>query len=267
MVRPKGRLVSFLTSLILLFVCGADASSASSQADLLIVAGQSNAVGFGLRPMDAPVGLRQSHPDVQIWTGQRFQPLVIGANTGSPGRPEAWGPEVQFAHRWRAAHPGRTLYIVKFARGSSSLAPSPGYDWHPRSEELFRSATDEVRAAKARLRGEGIVPRVNAILWVQGETDATNPRFSAAYKQHLSQFLEAMQSRWADRTTRIVIAQIAKSLPYADMVRSAQVSLAKSLPRVSAVDMDELPTQLDGLHLSAGGQVALGDILYESAAR
>ncbi len=86
---------------------------------LVVLAGQSNAVIPGVAVDQLPAHLQAADPMVRIWTGDRFEVLQPGVNTGGPNTPAAVGPEVEFAARWRADHPNDVLYLVKAARGSA----------------------------------------------------------------------------------------------------------------------------------------------------
>lgn len=235
-------------------------------AQVVVLAGQSNAVGYGLQAADLPAGLAAADPRVRIWDGQRFAPMAPGRNTGTPRQPSTWGPEVGFAQAWRAAHPDATLHLVKYARGSTALAAGPGRDWSPGSSgELYAEASQAVRAAKAALAREGLEPQVAAILWVQGEADAGDPRAAGAYGRNLTEFLRAVRRDWAQAATPVVLAKIPRWGGQADAVRAAQDAVDAADPRTVAVDAAGLPMQPDGLHIAAAGQLQLGHALARAA--
>jgi hypothetical protein len=230
--------------------------------ELLIVAGQSNALGFRLEAVDLPAGLRRPHPRVKIWDGEAFVTLEPGVNTGSPNNPRSWGPETAFAHAWLRDHPGRTLFVVKRARGSTPLAPSPGPDWAPASGELFSETTAEVRRARAWLAHRGVVPAAATILWMQGESDAARADAAAAYRANLAAALPQMRARWGDPDSRIAFGRIGLGWPYAGMVRAAQARVDAADPLAVAVDTAAYPLLRDGRHYAAEGQLRLGADLY-----
>lgn len=231
---------------------------------LVVVAGQSNALGFGLTPAELPDYARTPDPRVQIWTPHGFETLRAGTNTGTPANPAAWGPEVAFAHAWRAAHPRERLYLVKSVKGSTSLAADPqALDWSPASRgELFDRTTQAVAEARA---ASGLA--VSTILWMQGETDAGDAARSAAYARNLEALLRAMRRTWSDGRARIVVARIGEgpALPYATVVRAAEAEAAGRDTSAAVVETGGLPLQPDGLHLAAAGEMALGTAFYEAA--
>lgn len=235
----------------------------SGGADLVVLAGQSNALGYGLTAADLPADLVEAtaRSDVLIWQGDRFAPLTPGTNTGSPRQPRTWGPEVGFARAWREAHPGRRLYLVKHARGSTPLAPAAGPDWSPASGELFAEATAKVEAAKAALVAQGLTPRLTGVLWLQGEADAGDPATAQAYSGNLTGLIRAMRLDLSAPQAVVVVAKIPDWGGSAREVRAAQAAVDAADTLTVSVDAQGLPMQGDGLHIAAGGQLRLGEAM------
>jgi len=228
---------------------------------LMVLAGQSNALGFGLSPAELPADVRSIDSRVRIWTGARFEVMRPGINTGTPANPAAWGPEVAFARAWRAAHPSERLYIVKSVKGSTGLAADPAaLDWSPASRgELFDRTTQIVAAARA---ASGLT--VSTILWMQGEEDATDDRRAAAYAANLRELIFAMRAAWGEAGTRIVVGRIADGPPYAETVRAGE-AMAAAKAHAVLVETEGLSRQGDRLHLDAAGEIALGAAFYRAA--
>jgi len=254
-MAPFRSILVMVAALAVLSACGRNPA-----ADIVMVAGQSNALGY-LTAADVPEAFRTADPQVLIWRDGAFQPLQPGRNTGSPNRPDAWGPEASFARAWRAARPDRPLYVVKLARGSTSLAPAEGPDWSPSSGELFAQAGAELEAAKAALRAQGLSPRLAAVVWVQGESDAVHPVMASAYRTNLTSFIQALRQGWSAADTPVAMARIGRIGSHADQVRAAQAAVDKADPLTVSVDAEGLPMQPDGLHISAEGQLRLGEAL------
>ncbi|MBB3891541.1 hypothetical protein GGQ61_002269 [Phenylobacterium haematophilum] len=238
---------------------------------MIIVAGQSNALGYTLGAADLPSHLI-APGSAQIWSPQAraFVPLQPAANTGAPNNPQTWGPESQFAYRWRQDHACAPLYVVKYARGETGLAPDPAArDWSPSSHgDLWDAATAEIDAAKAALAAQGLAPRVRAVLWMQGETDAQSPAKSRAYAANLAAFVAQVRARWGDADTIVQIGQIDRPGPAGwETVRQAQARVAGRDAKTTLTDTDPFERQpADGVHLTASGQVRLGDEFYERLA-
>ena len=228
---------------------------------LVIVAGQSNALGFGVRPGELPAYAAKPDPMVQIWTDRGFEPMRPGVNTGGPHTPEAWGPEVEFAHDWRRDHPDEPLFILKTARGSTPLAEAPGApDWSPASQDkLFDQTAHEAAAAAAR-----VGTRASLVLWMQGEDDAKDAARARAYSANLAALFCRIRERWGEPATRIFFGRIGSVQTYAATVRAAQDVLAEQGNAVM-VDTDRLSRRDDGLHLDGAGEIALGAAFYRAA--
>lgn len=231
---------------------------------MIIVAGQSNAVGFGLTAADLPPSARASDPAVLIWNGAAFVEMRPGLNTGAPRQPKAWGPEVEFARLWRGAHPGQTLYIVKYARGSTSLAADPvEADWSPASGEHFKAASDQIARARSALAEAGNPYRLRAILWVQGEADAATSAKAAVYEKNLAAMFAQMRARWGDAPILFSQLSAETGLVHADLVRGAQARVDAADETAAMARVDGTPMQPDGLHYAGDGQIALGRALYD----
>lgn len=169
--------------------------------DLVIVAGQSNAVGFDAAPEKLPPSATDQHvhfwwrtgdplPDEHDstsqdqWTHLQAQPL------GSPKKPRegrqygnfaqpsgGFGPEIGLARDLVAAgavvaDQETNLAVLKVAFSGTSLAR----DWNPRGigEEgaCYRALIQELKLATASARDNGFELRPRGFFWVQGESDA-----------------------------------------------------------------------------------------------
>lgn len=225
---------------------------------LLIVAGQSNALGFGVTPSELPPELAAPDAGVRIWDGAGFATLQPGVNAGNTGYPEAWGPEVAFARRWRRDHPQGALHVIKVARGSVSLAPDPSdaTDWSPGSGRLFAETTAAAQAARRVLPA----PVETIILWHQGEADAVYPAKAQAYADNLAAFRRRAVEAWAGGQAVFVVARIHRMRWGDSPVRAAQ-------DLHGAYSTDDFPLQADELHLTGEGQIASGVAAYETYRR
>ncbi len=166
--------------------------------DLIVVAGQSNAVGYDTDPARLPPD--ESDARVMFWwrcgdpPPDEFDSTSGGRWTTLQAQPKAnpikpkgnfraaaggFGPEVGLARTLAAG--GRTLAIVKTAWNGSSIET----DWNPDGGASFRSLVEEVRLAREAARSNGIDLRLRALAWVQGEADAV-PRRVARYEEALA---------------------------------------------------------------------------------
>jgi hypothetical protein len=232
---------------------------------LVVLAGQSEMITFGLTPASLPAYALTPDPHVQILVGSAFQTMVPGVNTGGPNTPNAWGPVVSYAHDWTAAHPGETLYLVLSAKGSTGLTAGAAPNWSPEQPAapdgspngMFNKTTVLVDEAKA-LTG---LP-VSAVLWSEGETPATDATQAATFGAQTADLFAHMRSEWG--ADRIVFSEISDQpgFAYGDPVRAAQLAIAAADPHALLIDTDALPLQADNLHFAAAGALALGDAFY-----
>ena len=181
--------------------------------DVVLVAGQSNAVGYDARPDQLPA----DPADREIWfwwrcgdpppdehdstsggkwtylqPQPRGQPKLpkSGRQYGNFAQPEGgFGPEMGLARELRAREK-RPLAVVKAAFSGTGLRG----DWNPTGEggECYRALVAETRAALASALARGVSLRLRALIWVQGESDA-NAQDAAVYEQALGGMIAALR--------------------------------------------------------------------------
>ncbi len=201
---------------------------------------------------------------VQIWTGQTFNFMDPGRNTGTAASPTAWGPEVAFARTWLDANPTGILYLGKVAKGETGLTPVEGLDWSPTSTgEMFDRAEATARAMRADLG----VAQLDAVFWMQGEQDAGDTGTAAGYGGRFDTFLEALRANWmGDSDGYVAAGRIGSS---ATLRNSFEVRLAQWETDQHDANLDTFPThrchmQADGVHYSAEGLLELGRGFFEA---
>jgi hypothetical protein len=191
--------------------------------DIFVVAGQSNATGHYTTLVGVPTYV-VADPGVQLWDydNSEFVEYQAGVNSIQPASgnnaptPDCWGPEAVFSYRLRQANPSKTVYLVKYAIGSTQLYDDgSGITWNAgvtgTTRSLFERTENAITAAKA-ITALGLTPKVRGIIFMQGEQDALagsqgGPE-DAAYPTNLTALLTAMRSRWGDADTRIVLGRI-----------------------------------------------------------
>lgn len=232
--------------------------------DVLLVAGQSNAIINGLLDTDVPSYLQTPDPGIQIFNGSSFVELVNGTNNSvlciNGTSNQNWGPEAQFSYLYRQTFPGNTLRIIKFAQAATQLAiNSGGTDWNPASSgKLFDAMTAYVTAGMSALSGVSPPPFARWLIWMQGEQDSLDNTEANAYGANLAAFISAVQSRWGTSQMNVIIGRISNSSVYTfgAAVRAAQVAAAG--PTVSWVNTDNYSRQSDNVHYTGAGAVSFG---------
>ncbi len=230
---------------------------------LVVFAGQSNALGFGMDASTLPANYWRGDPRTFIWNNETggFEVMTPGVNTGTLKNPGAWGPEVAFAATFRQDHPDEALFIVKSAKGSTGLAADPNrLDWSPQSEgEMFDLTTQRVADARAALGGM----EVDGVFFVQGEQDAFDEDAAQAYGDNLQAWIAAVRDEWiADEDGKVAFARINDSTPWFETVRWAQYVTDAEDPFAASFDTYDDMMQADGLHYAAEGHLAIGGQFY-----
>jgi hypothetical protein len=264
--------------------------------DLIVVAGQSNAVGFDAiapelpaDPADEAVLFRwrcgDPPPDDHDsrggdgWTTLSPQPLgkplsKSSAAAMNPPHPDAsrqygnfakpeggFGPEIGLA-RALVAKESRPLAILKVAFSGTSVAK----DWGPALTEpqgaCYRALLAEFRSATAAAREKGISLRPRALVWVQGESDA-NAEAAPKYEENLAAMLGQLRKDLGAPDLILLIGVNTRfgngKNPHMPAIIAAQKALDARLPRCAYVDTagaETLPPS--HTHFTSAGTLEIG---------
>ena len=258
--------------------------------DLILVAGQSNAVGFDAYAEELPADPKDAAtmfwwrvgdppPDefdgtsARQWSTLQFQPRTPAMpaidgkklarqygnfNLKSKG---GFGPEIGMV-RTLATKESRPLAVIKTAFSGTSVAG----DWnvgHPgKADPCYRAMIDEAKAAIAAAKAKDITLRARAFVWVQGESDA-NAKDAHAYVANLTAMLLRLR---ADLNAPDMILLLGVNTRFGNgknafmpKVIDAQKEVAAALPRARYVDTagaDTLPPS--HTHFTAVGTLEIG---------
>ncbi len=218
-------------ALLALFALPLFADESPREIELFIVAGQSNAVGFDAKPTELPADPIDAK--VQFWwrTGDpppdehdtssggkwtTLQPQPLGQpkqprdsktrQYGNFAQPEGgFGPEMGFARTLLGAQPGRSIAIVKAAFSGTGIAR----DWDPESNgengSCYRALIEQLRLAHAAAEKDGVKLKPQALLWVQGESDA-NATDAPLYADRLTAMIASLREDLAAPDLKALIA-------------------------------------------------------------
>ncbi len=253
--------------------------------DVLVVAGQSNALGYQSYVVDPRTHLnvftdasrspadrlvRLTWDETGVPSNGR-NPVALDAPQVRGGTTRIFGPEVGLA-RSLYADGRRNLLIVKVAMSGSSLAR----DWLPGDDD-FKALLLKVSSTMAWARANGWTPSVGAFYWFQGETDAMGEATAAHYGSNLRVFLSAVRGALGlgprgpvvvaqtDLGDFIHFEQVHHLCPtrsctaewsWNDEVMRAQAASAG--PSTFVVSTATLPRFEDFIHLTDVGELALG---------
>lgn len=183
-------------------------------ADLILVAGQSNAVGFDAKTEDLPENAvdkdvlfwwkcgdppadKFDSSSNQQWTFLQAQPK------GSPKMVKGqrqygnfqyaqggFGPEMGMARLLRKMQPERDLAFVKVAYSGTAIS-----EWERNEtpdQTCYEALVMETKMAIEKANAMGIKLNVRALVWVQGESDA-NEKGVKVYEDKLGRMIENLK--------------------------------------------------------------------------
>ena len=218
---------------------------------LLIIAGQSNAVGWeNGAPSD--LHLNGNISNANIYTGSDWETLNYSSNNeGENGH----GVELQSGYQG-AINEGKNFYIIKHASGSSSLA----IDW------LAGSGSDYLAMETKVLNGIAAIPETPTKIvfyFNQGEEDSLTEAHALAYEQNLKDLIDQVRS---DINSNIVFVQSQLRLDigrtYMQEVRDGQNAAIESKANAFIINQDDL-TKHDTLHFDSDSQNILADRIID----
>jgi cysteine-rich repeat protein len=247
---------------------------AAAPVDVFILAGQSDAVGFGSNAADLPPELFAPRPDIPFWfaegpifalafevfwitSGSAFVPLGFQSDPSGftfNGPVDGYGCEITLG---RALADSRPVAVVKVAVNGAGLAA----DWNPAApRSLYPRLMNEVAGAQAALAASGDVGKIAGFFWVQGATDAGAAASASAYEDNLTSFIQRLRADFGAQDLPFLLARLSinTSLPFLGVVRAAQMNVANAVADTAIVDTDDLPLLADNSHLSGAAQLMLG---------
>lgn len=206
---------------------------------VVVMSGQSNMLGFG-KSSELPASLRGPVQNVVIWVNDHWE-------TYKPG-PTCFGPDVSFAAKWSADHPGERIGIIKFAVGSTHMGR-----WQP--------GGDLNLALLNKYRESGALP-VLGFYWVQGESDSNNREYSALYQQRLESMIVDIRNKIG--FSPFVFARTATTgFAYWETISAAQTYIASFYNQSSVYLVETLDlSTYEGVHFNTESQIELGTRLY-----
>jgi len=258
--------------------------------DLILVAGQSNAVGFDAYAEDLPPNADDSKtmfwwrvgdpPPDQFdgtsggqWTVLQFQPRtepMSGEAAVKTGRQYGnfnkkakggFGPEIGMV-RTLAARESRPLAILKTAFSGTSVA----HDWNVEvpgdGDSCYQAMIGEAKAAISAAKDKGIGLHPRALVWVQGESDA-NAKDAPVYAARLTNMLNRLRSDLSAPDMVLLLGVNTRfgngGNAFMPRVIEAQKEVAATLKHTSYVDTNGAETLPPShTHFTAPGTLEVG---------
>lgn len=289
------------TTLALFCSLAAAPAALAAEYHVYLLAGQSNMEGFGTTADLGPDMLAPVHGTL-IYCGQTRQDaqqadglgvwsqLTPGFGTGfrTDGHTnfvsDRFGPELTFARRLRELQPDQRIAIIKYTKGGSSLDARAGETWgtwDPHDTRTINGLTginqyDHMLAVLRRAHADHdidndgqpdtLIPA--GIIWMQGETDATQADTANAYADNLTEIIALFRAAMRDDDLPVVIGRISdrgvnedtdeRVWAFGDTVRAAQQSLADADPNAALVTSTDAYGYSDPFHYDSAGYLDLG---------
>lgn len=228
-------------------------AASSSPMQLFLLAGQSNMAGRGkVEAQDSVVNLRVLKLDRSMaWVPAADplhwdKPAVVGV-----------GPGRTFGLTLAARDPGATIGLIPAAVGGSPIS-----SWEPGALDSA-TRTHPYDDALARLHAARKSGTLRAILWHQGESDAT-PALSMRYADRLRALIARFRAEAGNPNLPFIIGELGNfdGKPWStemQRVDSVHRAIAASVPNVAYVSSEGLRDKGDKLHFDAASQRTFGE--------
>ncbi len=234
---------------------------------VLIVAGQSNAVGYASNPLAA--GLTDYHYSrTRIWKNGAWEILNPADNTQSANQAiNNHGIEPYIGYYFEKAFPNDNIYIIKYAVGGIPLAEDAvSNDWSPASTGQAYAVFVHDYLIPAFASSDLSSYKPLGLWWMQGESDALNELSANAYLSNLGDFFGHLTTDVpAVQKFRKFIGRVrdSNSWTYRSIVRQGQAAFcATQSNNAILIDTDSIDTEPDDIHYSAAGFAELGSALF-----
>lgn len=252
-----------------------------------ILAGQSNANGYGLARGELFSGTlvpNQNLADLdraELADTQTGAYLFKGGNDSglgewgnmAPGFAHwnglRFGPELSFSQQFQN-YTGAKVAIIKYSPDGTSLYT----DWNPNLADINRYDyfIKTINNAKAAAVTQGWSLEISGVLWMQGESDSFGVDAPTAYEQNLGNFISRVRSDLNLPNLPFHIAQIADTptWPARQTIWDAQASVTAMDSNAHLVNGKNLPlftndgVGLSNTHYTTEGTVLLGERFADS---
>ena len=190
-----------------------------------------------------------------------------------------FGPELGIADKLHELYPDETFFIIKCAWGGTNLysqwlSPSSrGF-----TGELYKRFVDFVNASIEYLESKNYEVKIEAMCWMQGESDSTRHSHGKNYETHLANFLGDIRKEFkkyqSDDGIAFVDAYIADNAEYwvyYELVNASKKRVAYSSEVNVVIDTvahgltcaNEPQENPDLAHYDATSEIKLGHLFAE----
>lgn len=239
---------------------------------LVVIAGQSNAVGQGL-PGNLTGGngvYVSAYPAVplRINLSEFFDPPVWTYNEGVDTQPlfhagaTKFGAELSLARYLNGVKPSGVC-MAKYAIGGSGLQEwwLPSGNYPTGQTQLVYQFIDWVNQAKADCGATKVV-----LVWLQGERDALFTGTASAYAANMVTFMGLVRAGLG--SIPIVVGRVHSSNagPFVSVVQAQEATYVSGDALSTLVNVDAAALSGDFAHFTADGYITLGTLLGPATA-
>ena len=272
--------------------CNSNGESGAKKVDVIIISGQSNAVGCTYSEYIEDTykygEYQKGYSNIQIaydcWTkdwpasGITFYSQNTSKNNdfvkvklGQGNSINTFGPEIGIAEAMHEKY-GDKLFLIKFACGGSNLKD----DWLGSSSPMYGRMIDYVKLQIENLKKKGYAPTIKAFCWMQGEGDSYYGYYQS-YRDNLRTFIndvrDDLRSLAGDKDIPFIDAGIsdASEWEYYRQVNNAKKLVAEENDNNFYIDTiaaglhtDKEPLfKVDVCHYDSESEIQLGHLFAE----
>jgi hypothetical protein len=221
--------------------CSSKSSLATPQ-QVFVLAGQSNMLG---RAVPVSQGAK-SDPRLLVWRKAGGWQVAVDPLGDPKDKTNGVGPGMTFGISAIHKLNPQAVGLVQCAISGTTISK-----WQP-PHSAYSNCISQVRAAGGHIDG---------ILFLQGESDATNNADAGSWAKRFKVVLTAFRTDLG-ADVPMVMAQIGKinssDFPYQQTVRDQQTKAAGQSAGLTMITTLDLKTQSDGVHFTVDSQKTLG---------
>ncbi len=260
------------------------------KATVIILGGQSNASGCSHNEYLERNVTPEQYEKYENGIDNVYINYVSGWNTSnefvkcsiSQGEPaNCFGPELGIADKLNELYPDETFFIIKCAWGGTNLfdqwlSPSS----NGKTGKLYKSFVNFVEANLRYLKSKNYDVKIEAMCWMQGESDSFSVEHATDYEEHLQNLINDIRKKFkayaSDDGIAFIDAYIADNpifWVYCDYVNASKQAVADSSPMNVVIDTnahgltctEEPEDQPDVAHYDSLSELKLGHLFAEEA--
>jgi sialate O-acetylesterase len=226
--------------------------------EIYLLLGQSNMKGRGAIPatqVEDPLIVNMNMADNQWYVAEHplhkagVPDLIDGSDNAGVG------PGLDFARGVLSRTNGVRIALIPCAVGGSWINLwQPGQDFYTNAIYRAQKALADAPSGKARIKG---------VLWLQGESDATEARY-AAYEGKLSTLVQSLRTDLSEPELPFIACTIgtfidSNSYPRVTEINSTLLSLPQRELHTACVDARDITGHIgDNMHYNTDSQIIIG---------